>query len=164
MARTKAEISVADLERILDERKSLVQELGKRREALHQELAEIQEQLQSIGGEVVSGSSSSSSSRGTVKRGPGRPPGKGSGKRGRPRGSKNRGPRIKNERSLREVISEVLSKSKKGYTLDELVPKVVEAGYKTNSANFKNMIYQNIYNSEGINKDPETGAFSLATP
>lgn len=160
MSRAESEISVADLERILDARKSLVQELGKRRDALHKELAEIQEQLQGIVGAEVKIKKSG------AKRG--RPPGSGkrgpsSGKRGpgRPRGSKNRGARPKNERSLRDVISELLSKSKKGLTLEELTPKVVEAGYKSNSSNFSNMIYQNIYNSEGIVKDPETGCYTL---
>lgn len=153
MSRAESEISVADLERILDARKSLVQELGKRRDALHKELAEIQEQLQGIVGTEVKLKKSG------AKRG--RPPGTGKRGPGRPRGSKNRGARPKNERSLRDVISELLSKSKKGLTLEELTPKVVEAGYKTNSSKFSNMIYQNIYNSEGIVKDPETGCYSL---
>ena len=153
MSRAESEISVADLERILDARKSLVQELGKRRDALHKELAEIQEQLQGIVGTEVKLKKSG------AKRG--RPPGTGKRGPGRPRGSKNRGARPKNERSLRDVISELLSKSKKGLTLEELTPKVVEAGYKSNSSNFSNMIYQNIYNSEGIVKDPETGCYSL---
>ena len=153
MSRAESEISVADLERILDARKSLVQELGKRRDALHKELAEIQEQLQGIVGTEVKLKKSG------AKRG--RPPGTGKRGPGRPRGSKNRGARPKNERSLRDVISELLSKSKKGMTLEELTPKVVEAGYKSNSSNFSNMIYQNIYNSEGIVKDPETGCYSL---
>ncbi len=153
MSRAESEISVADLERILDARKSQVQELGKRRDALHKELAEIQEQLQGIVGAEVKIKKSG------AKRG--RPPGSGKRGPGRPRGSKNRGARPKNERSLRDVISELLSKSKKGLTLEELTPKVVEAGYKSNSSNFSNMIYQNIYNSEGIVKDPETGCYSL---
>ena len=153
MSRAESEISVADLERILDARKSLVQELGKRRDALHKELAEIQEQLQGIVGTEVKLKKSG------AKRG--RPPGTGKRGPGRPRGSKNRGARPKNERSLRDEISELLSKSKKGLTLEELTPKVVEAGYKTNSSKFSNMIYQNIYNSEGIVKDPETGCYSL---
>ncbi len=153
MSRAEFEINVADLERILDERKSLVQELGRRRDALHLELAEIQEQLQGIVGTEVTVKKTG------AKRG--RPPGTGKRGPGRPRGSKNRGARPKNERSLRDVISELLGKSKKGLTLEELTPKIVEAGYKSNSSNFSNMIYQNIYNSEGIVKDPETGCYSL---
>ena len=154
MSRAESEISVADLERILDARKSQAQNLVKRRDALHKELAEIQEQLQGIVGTEVTIKKSG------AKRGR-RPPGSGKRGPGRPRGSKNRGARPKNERSLRDVISELLSKSKKGLTLEELTPKVVEAGYKSNSSNFSNMIYQNIYNSEGIVKDPETGCYSL---
>jgi len=158
MSQTGSGINVADLEKLLDQRKSLVQELGKKREALHKQLAEIEEQLTAIvGGQAMSAVKGTGARRG-------RPPGSGNKKQSgnkKPRGSKNRGSRPKNERSLRDVVSDILSKSKKGLTLEELVPKVVEAGYKSNSTNFSNMIYQNIYNSEGITKDPSTGCYSL---
>ncbi len=152
MSQAGTGINVADLEKLLDQRKSLVQELGKKREALHKQLAEIEEQLTAI----VGGQTIVAVKRAGARRG--RPPGSGN---KTPRGSKTRGRRPKNERSLRDVISEILSKSKKGLTLEELVPKVVEAGYKSSSANFSNMIYQNIYNSEGIAKDAETGCYTL---
>ena len=152
MSQAGTGINVAELEKMLDQRKSLVQELGKKREALHKQLAEIEEQLTAIvGGQAMSAVKGTGARRG-------RPPGSGNKK---PRGSKKRGSRPKNERSLRDVISDILGKSKKGLTLEELVPKVVEAGYKSNSTNFSNMIYQNIYNSEGIAKDPSTGCYSL---
>jgi hypothetical protein len=133
MARTPAEFSVSDLERILSERKSQAQELGKRRDQLTKELAKIDLELQGIVG--------------TKRRGP---------KKGA-----RRGKRPKNERSLREIIFDLLAKSKKGVTLADLEPKVLEAGYKSASKNFSNMIYQCLYNSQGVVQDPETGAYRL---
>lgn len=133
MARTPANLSLSDLERILDERKSEAHELGKRRDQLTKELAKIDLELQGIVG---------------TKR------------RGAKKGGR-RGKRLKNERSLREIIFDLLGKSKKGITLADLEPKVLEAGYKSSSKNFGNMIYQCLYNSEGVTHDPETGCYRV---
>ncbi len=137
MSRAASNFSLAELESILDERKSQANELGKRRDELNKELAKIEAELQ----EIV----------GTKRKGA---------KKGARKGVR-RGKRVKNERSLREILFELLAKSKKGVTLAELEVKVPEAGYKSSSKNFSNMIYQCLYNSEGITKDPETGCYNL---
>ena len=134
MARAASDFSLAELERILDERKSQAHELGKRRDQLNKELAKIEAELQGIVG---------------TKR------------KGARKGVRS-GKRVKNERSLREVLFDILAKTKKGCTLADLEVKVPEAGYKSSSKNFSNMIYQCLYNSEGISKDPETGCYHLA--
>lgn len=134
MARAASDFSLAELERILDERKSQAHELGKRRDQLNKELAKIEAELQGIVG---------------TKR------------KGARKGVRS-GKRVKNERSLREVLFDILAKAKKGCTLADLEVKVPEAGYKSSSKNFSNMIYQCLYNSEGISKDPETGCYHLA--
>ncbi|MBC8113596.1 MAG: hypothetical protein H7062_04410 [Candidatus Saccharimonas sp.] len=133
MARTSSNFSLSDLERILDERKGQAQELGKRRDQLTKELAKIETELQGI--------------LGSKRRGP---------KKG-----VRRGKRPKNERSLREIVFDLLGKSKKGITLADLEPKVLEAGYKSSSKNFSNMIYQCLYNSQGVVNDPETGCYRI---
>ncbi len=133
MARTASNFSLSDLERILDERKSQAIELTKRRDQLAKELAKIELELQGIHGKK---------------------------RRGAPKGVR-RGKRPKNERSLREIIFDLLGKSKKGLTLVDLEPKVIEAGYKSASKNFSNMIYQCLYNSQGIAQDPETGCYRI---
>ena len=137
MSRAASNFSLAELESILDERKSQANELGKRRDELNKELAKIEAELH----EIV----------GTKRKGA---------KKGARKGVR-RGKRVKNERSLREILFELLAKSKKGVTLAELEVKVPEAGYKSSSKNFSNMIYQCLYNSEGITKDPETGCYTL---
>ena len=134
MARAASDFSLAELERILDERKSQAHELGKRRDQLNKELAKIEAELQGIVG---------------TKR------------KGARKGVRS-GKRVKNERSLREILFDILAKTKKGCTLADLEVKVPEAGYKSSSKNFSNMIYQCLYNSEGISKDPETGCYHLA--
>ena len=134
MARAASDFSLAELERILDERKSQAHELGKRRDQLNKELAKIEAELQGIVG---------------TKR------------KGARKGVRS-GKRAKNERSLREILFDILAKTKKGCTLADLEVKVPEAGYKSSSKNFSNMIYQCLYNSEGISKDPETGCYHLA--
>lgn len=133
MARTAVDLSLAELERILSDRKIQVAELEKRREKLLKELSKVESELQAI-----------------------------LGKRGKSlRRVGVRGPRVKNERSLREHIVEVLSKSKKGYVLTDIAAKVLEAGYKSNSKNFNNMIYQCLYNTDGIKHDLETDCYLL---
>jgi chromosome segregation ATPase len=129
MSSTTAGLSVADLERILDERKSQLQELGKRRDQLHKELEQLDDQIQSLVG--IAG-------------------------RGR-----RRRRRIKNEASLRDVVVEILSKNKKGFTLADLQAKVGEAGYRSASKNFRNVLYQCLYNTEGIVHDENTGCYRM---
>ena len=134
MARKSLDFSLSDLERILAERKSQAHDLTKRRDQLTKELEKIELELQ----EII----------GTKRRGP---------KKGA-----SRGKRPKNVRSLREILFDLLGKSKKGLTLADLEPKVVEAGYKSASKNFTNMIYQCLYNSEGLVQDPETGCYRIS--
>jgi hypothetical protein len=70
--------------------------------------------------------------------------------------------RAKNERSLKEVVTELLGKNKQGLTLHDLAEKVLATGYKTTSTNFKNTLYQTLYHHDGIRLDKETGLYSLS--
>lgn len=69
--------------------------------------------------------------------------------------------RPRNEAPLRPVIVEILSKTKKGMSLHALAEKVKETGYKSQSRNFKNVVYQCIYHTEGVVRDDVTGFFKL---
>lgn len=137
MSRAASTFSLAELESFLDERKSQAHELEKQRDQLIKELAKIETELQGI-----IGTTKKASHKGARK-------------------AVRRGKRVKNERSLREILFEILAKNKKGCTLADLELKVPEAGYKSSSKNFSNMIYQCLYNSEGISKDSETGCYHL---
>lgn len=69
--------------------------------------------------------------------------------------------RVVNEMSLKAHVLSVLKKRKKGGTLDELKDLILAAGYKSNSANFKGVLYQCLYNTPGIAHDSESGKYTL---
>jgi hypothetical protein len=69
--------------------------------------------------------------------------------------------RLKNEMSLRSHVLEMLGKSKKGYSMADLTSKILEAGYKSSSRNFRNVLYQCLYNTEGVTFDQATGCYKL---
>ncbi len=74
-----------------------------------------------------------------------------------------RGVRAKNEKSLNEHVQDALKKTKKGLTLSELSDAVKSAGYQSNSRNFKNVLYQNLYNATNISRDANSGKYTLST-
>jgi len=124
--------SVADIERILDERKAKLQELAVRRDQAQKEVDKLDAELQSLVG------------AGAVF-----------GRNGRPRR------RRRNETSLRTVVLEILGKNKKGLPLAELSEKVAETGYKSGSKNFRNVLYQCVYNTQSIVRDDASGCYKL---
>lgn len=69
--------------------------------------------------------------------------------------------RLKNDMSLRSHVLELLSKSKKGFSMADLTSKIVDAGYKSSSRNFRNVLYQCLYNTEGVTFDQATGCYKL---
>ena len=69
--------------------------------------------------------------------------------------------RLKNEMSLRTHVLELLSKSKKGFSMADLTSKIMDAGYKSSSRNFRNVLYQCLYNTEGVTFDQATGCYKL---
>ena len=128
------ELTVAQLERMLERKKSRMNGLLKRRDRLQKALASVEAKLSSVGG---------------VKRDAA----------GKPRKVRKR---PKNERPLYEVVLAVLGSNKKGLTLTDLSKKVLDTGYKTNSAKFENTVYQCLYNNQNkIMHDPETRLYRL---
>lgn len=69
--------------------------------------------------------------------------------------------RVKNEQALHVVVSHLLSKKKRGYTLADLTNKVIDTGHKSHSKNFRNVVYQCLYHMQGMQYDPNTGLYSL---
>lgn len=134
MARNSRDLSVAELERLLDRRKSKLSNLNKKRDSLQKQLTNVETQIVALEGKPTDG---------------------------RKRGRRSR-KRPKNEKPLQEVVSDVLRRTKRGYTLSDLSEKVLEAGYKSNSTDFKNVLYQCIYKAEEIVHDEETGRYRLA--
>jgi hypothetical protein len=68
----------------------------------------------------------------------------------------------KNVSSLRVVMLSVLGKNKKGLPLDELAQQISDTGYKSNSRNFENVVYQCIYDTPEVEHDEATGTYRVA--
>ena len=72
--------------------------------------------------------------------------------------------RLKNGKSLRSHVLAILRKSKRGYSMAQLRTRILAAGYKSSSSNFRNVLYQCLYNTEGVTYDPTTGCYKLNAP
>lgn len=113
------DMTVVQLERILERKRSKLDGLLKRREKLQKQLSSVEGRIGAIGGIRTEGGG---------------------------RGRKIR-KRPKNDRPLIAVVIDVLSQHKKGLTLKDLAAKVLETGYKTYSDKFENTVYQCLYNN-----------------
>ena len=135
MAKSRSELSVADLQRMLERKQSRLAALLKKRQSLQKTLATVEKQIAALEG--------SKSRSGTQKR------------RRKP------GRRVKNARPLHVVVTEILSKTKAGLKVADLAEKVAATGYKSKSANFKNVVHQTLYNSDNIVRDKQTGKYRM---
>lgn len=127
------DLTVAQLERLLEKKRIHLESLIQRRAKLQKQLAKIEISIASIGGTVREGKK--------PRRGRKRP---------------------KNTKTLFQAVSEILTHNKKGITLKELAAKIIESGYKTGSANFENTVYQIIYNNrDKVAHDAKTKTYRL---
>jgi hypothetical protein len=134
MPKTARPLSVAELERMLNSRKTELETLIKKRDKLKKDLATVEKRIRTLQGVPAT---TSPSGRGKA---PSRP---------------------KNVKPLHQFVTDILAKHKKGLPLAELAKQVLDAGYKTNSKNFKNTLYQCLYNSKAITHDAKTGKYQL---
>jgi len=65
------------------------------------------------------------------------------------------------EGRLVQVVTEILGKNKAGFSLAKLSEKVLATGYKSSSHDFKNVLYQCLYNTTSIVHDAESGTYRL---
>lgn len=130
MAKTSVDMTVAELERMLNTRRSALQELNKRRAKAQKELNKIDAEIQILTGTT----------------------------------GQNRGRRTRNKLSLREMVLDLLSKNKKGHSLADLSRLILDSGYKTASTNFRNVLYQCLYNTNGIYHDEASGTYRYKEP
>jgi len=141
MVKSPKELSVAELERLLNGKKSQLDQLLKRREQLARELSDVEQKIHAVEGR----NSVPAGRPATTRKAHARP------KTVRP----------KNARPLKDIVVELLGIHKKGLGLDELSRKVLETGYKTSSTNFKNTLYQCLYNADNIQLDKKNGLYKL---
>lgn len=128
-----ANISVAELERILLSRKQQLEELQQRKATLLAELGRIDEEIAKMQG-----------ARQTLNV-----------------SVATRGNKPVNVKSLREYVLEILGRSRRGMSLSDLSEKVLAAGYRTESNNFRNVLYQCLYNTKDVYHDDSTGTYRL---
>ena len=115
-----ASFNIAQLERILQDRRSELNRLERQRSVLQRKLDDIDQQIVKLNGSL----------RGSRGGGGG--------------GGGGRGSRARNEQSLVEVIDAVLRDSGKPMRVGEIVEAVQAGGYRSNSANFRGIVNQTL--------------------
>ncbi len=153
------ELSLAQLQQMVDSKASQLMGLRTKRAKVQQELDELdrliqqtegtQGQKSSVAKKSVAGSTSAT-----------RP-----GKKKKKVAKKGKGTRAKNARSAKSIAEEILKKEPQGLSLNELADRVLANGFKSNSVSFKNTLYQSLYNSRKAGKifdfDDKTGLWFL---
>lgn len=143
--KTAKEMSVAELESLLNRKKTELDALHQRRTRLAADLLNIDAQIQSAAGSRADLSAPRAEATPAAAKKPGQ----------------RRGPRAQNGRSLKSVVVELLANERKGLGLDELSRKVLATGYKTTSTKFKNTLYQCLYHADEITLDKQNGLYHL---
>lgn len=127
MPRGKQVISITDLEKMLNDRKSDLADLHNKRAMAVRKVEEIDTQISKLGGSISSSSSPSSSSYSSPA----------PAKKGRP------GRRPKNGMSLVSSMESVLEGSGP-MSVGDIMAGVEKTGYKSNSKNFRGIINQTL--------------------
>ena len=135
MAKSSKQLSVADLERMLNNRRAQLDGMAKKRERLQKELAGVDQLISRLEGTKTKTVSAAKPKK-TVKR-------------------------RRNKTSLRSVVNVILGKNKKGLKLAELHEHVMDTGFKSNSKNFRNVLYQCVYNADEVVHDQKSGLYRL---
>src|SRR5688500_11677605 len=113
--------SIAQLEQMLNRCKGERQKLERERNKVARRLQQLDSRLHALGGN-----------------------GSGRGGRGGAGGGGGGGTRVRNEKSLIEMIEGVLGKSNKPMRVGDIADAVQSGGYRTNSANFRGIVNQTL--------------------
>lgn len=136
-------MSIAALEKLINDRKSVLNGLYSRRD-------QLTKQLDAINAEIANAEGSSGvPARGRLSQ---ITRSSAASKNSAPLATVNRATvtRAQNDRSLKAYIIDVLSSNRRGLNLGEILDAVLKSGYVTNSANFKNTLYQCLYHNEDL--------------
>lgn len=134
------DLSLAELESLVEDRRERLDELKKKQQSLQDDLDAINQEIAALEGKGRRGRSS----------------GKSSGKK-----KKVRRRRAKNAKPLKDHVTDALKGKKKGRTLQEINDAVLSAGYTSKSKNFKNVLYQCLYNNKEFVHDADQGTYKL---
>ncbi|CAA9404559.1 MAG: hypothetical protein AVDCRST_MAG64-1914 [uncultured Phycisphaerae bacterium] len=136
-----ANLNIVELQRILNERKRQLDKLMRRREKLQKQVDAIDAEIGKVAGDGIGG-------------------GGGTGGNGRSGGGA--GSRARNDRPLPDYIEEVMGKNGKPMRVGEIVDAVKSAGYKSNSASFKNIVNQMLIKERKRFQQVDRGIYGLA--
>lgn len=144
------DMSISQLEKLVQAKKLKLVELVQKRDKMRIELSLMDVRIEELGGDTLA-----PEERVEAPRRRGRPKGSGN-KTGT--GKKRRG-RIKGQKSLRTYVAAEMEKTKGGMTLEEAIAAVFEAGYKTKSDKFEHVMYQCLYHN--FQKDADSGKWVM---
>ena len=126
-------LSVIQLERMLERKRTRLASLLKKRDRLQKQLTNVEGRISEIGGAPTTGAPNRRSRK-----------------------------RPQNDRPLKTVVMEVLTKHNQGLALKDLAAKVLESGYKSSSVKFETAVYQCLYNhTKDFRHDAKTRTYSL---
>lgn len=152
--------SLEDLESLIESKKAELEDLKKKH--LITELEAVENEIAELSGKAATAKPRKAASK------PAAPAAKPAAKttdapkrRGRPPGSGG-GKRPKNAMSLKALCVDLLEKNKKGLTLEDIIEKTQEAGYKSSASNYKTVVYQTLYNADEIERDKATKLYVLS--
>ncbi|MEM7812159.1 MAG: hypothetical protein AAF532_11825 [Planctomycetota bacterium] len=162
MART-AEKSLEDLQTLIEAKKAELEDLKKSK--LMTELKAVESEIAELTGKAAT-AKPKAAAKAAPKPAAKKPaakaaPAEAPKRRGRPPGSGG-GKRPKNTMSLKALCVELLTKNKKGLTLEDIITKTQESGYKSSASNFKTVVYQTLYNADEIVRDKATKLYVLS--
>ena len=124
-------LNIAELERVLEVRRSELSKLTRQRSDLEKRIGAINRQIARVGGGSLGG--------------------------GRRRG---RGGRARNEQSLTDTIEGVMKGSGKPMKVPDIVEGVLSSGYQSSSANFKGIVNQTLIKDKRF-QQVERGVYQL---
>jgi hypothetical protein len=154
--RKPTELSLAQLKQLVDSKSSELSDLKAKRAEVQKELNELDKQISETQG--VKRKKKATLPKKTARGGA-------VAKRKKKVARKGKGTRAKNTKSAKGYAQEILAKEPKGLTLKELAARVLANGYKSNSDNFTNTLYQSLYASRKAGKifdfNDKTGCWVL---
>jgi len=142
MAKKRKNLSISDLEGMLEQRLSHLTNLIERRKDLQDQISNLDREIQAVGGGAGAAPKAKVGLKVGVKK-------------------KVRRRRPKNQAALPTVVRETLAAHKDGLTTSDLEAAVLATGYKTNSKNFRAMIYQCLGKDKNIVHDKATKHYRL---